>query len=369
MGLQLIRPDLNIDFIGRRKIANIISLTIILIGLAALVIKGGPRYGIDFSGGATVQVKFERPISDEELKTSLAGSNLPGLVVQRFGGDSMTYLLRVSSVEETSAGIGRAVSEALDARLGGIGYEIQRLEMVGPKVGADLRGQALEAIYFAILLMTIYLSGRFEHRWFTAAVIACALGATMFGLDYIGFNKVYAVFAAVLLTIFLCWKFKLTFALGVIVSILHDVLVTVGIFVVLDREFDLIAIAALLAMFAYSINDKIIVYDRIRENLRKDVVSPLAEVINRSINQTLSRTVLTSGSTLFVIIALMVVGGGIIFDFALIMFIGIITGTLSSIFVANSVLLMFSDSINRDDYRPKEDKRPRDADGRLAAQV
>jgi len=122
-------------------------------------------------------------------------------------------------------------------------------------------------------------------------------------------------------------------------------------------------------MFAYSINDKIIVYDRIRENLRKDIVSPLPEIINRSINQTLSRTVLTSGSTLFVIIALMVVGGGIIFDFALIMFIGIITGTLSSIFVANSVLLMFSDSINRDDYRPKEDKRPRDADGRLAAQV
>ena len=369
MGLQLIRDDLNIDFVGRRKIAFIISLGIILIGLAALVIKGGPRYGIDFSGGTTVQVKFEKPVSDEELKTSLAGSNLPGLVVQRFDAEGTTYLLRISTVEETSVGIGRAVSEALDSRQDGIGYEIQRLEMVGPKVGADLRGQALEAIYFAILLMTIYLSGRFEHRWFTAAFIACALGATMFGLDYVGFNKVYAVFIAILLTIFLCWKFKLIFALGTIVSILHDVLITVGIFVLLDREFDLIAIAALLAMFAYSLNDTIIVYDRIRENLRKDVVSPLAEIVNRSINQTLSRTVLTSGSTLFVVLALMVFGGGIIFDFSLILFIGIISGTLSSIFVASQFLLIFSDSINRDDFRPKEDKRARDADGRLAAQV
>ena len=369
MGLQLIRDDLNIDFVGRRKIAYIISLGLIFLGLFALLVKGGPRYGIDFVGGATVQVKFEQPISDEELKASLAGAELPGLVVQRFGGDGMTYLLRISTVEETSAGIGRAVSDALDSRLGGRPYEIQRLEMVGPKVGADLRGQALEAIFFAILLMSVYLSGRFEHRWFTAAFIACALGVAMFGLDYLGVNKVYTVFAAVFLMIFLCWKFKLIFALGTIVSILHDVLIVVGIFIILNREFDLNIIAALLAMFAYSLNDTIIVYDRIRENLRKDTVSPLAEVINRSINQTLSRTVLTSGSTLFVVIALMVVGGGIIFDFALVMFLGIIAGTLSSMFVASPILLMFSDSISREDYRPKEDKRPRDADGRLAAQV
>jgi len=369
MGLQLIRDDLNIDFVGLRKISYIISLGLILIGMAALVIKGGPRYGIDFAGGATVQVKFEKAISDEELKASLAESGLPGLVVQRFGSDGTTYLLRISTVEETSAGIGQVVSDALDSRLSGVKYEIQRLEMVGPKVGADLRGQAMEAIYFAILLMSVYISGRFEHRWFTALFITGALGATMFGMDYLGVSKVYTVFAAILLTLFLCWKFKLIFALGTIVSILHDVLITVGIFCILDREFDLPAIAALFAMFAYSLNDTIIVYDRIRENLRKDVVSPLGTVINRSINQVLSRTVLTSGTTLFVVIALMLFGGDIIFDFALLLFIGIIAGTLSSIFVASPVLLMFSDSINRDDFRPKEDKRARDADGRLAAQV
>jgi len=369
MGLQLIHPDVNINFVGRRKISYVVSLTLILVCMVALLIKGGPRYGIDFVGGATVQVRFEKPISDEELKTSLAGSELPGLVVQRFGADGTTYLLRVSTVEETSTGIGRMVSDALDSRLVGVKYEIQRLEMVGPKVGADLRGQALEAIYFAILLMSIYVSGRFEHRWFTAAFIACALGATMFGLDYIGINKAYTVFAAILLTLFLCWKFKLIFALGTMVSILHDVLITVGIFCLLNREFDLGIIAALLAAFAYSLNDTIIIYDRIRENLRKDVVSPLSEIINRSINQTLSRTVITSGSTLFVVIALMVFGGGIIFDFALVLFIGIIAGTLSSIFVASPILLMFGHNINREDFRPKEDKRPRDADGRLAAQV
>ena len=369
MGLHLIRTDLNIDFVGLRKISYILSLLLILVGIVSLVVKGGPRYGIDFSGGATVQVKFEQPISDEALKKSLEDSALPGLVVQQFGSDGATYLLRISTVEETSSGIGKVVSGALDTNLGGAKYEIQRLEMVGPKVGADLRAQAMEAMYFAILLIAIYVSGRFEHRWFTAGFIACVLGGAMFGLDYVGFNKMYAVCAAIILTILLCWKFRLIFALGSIISILHDVLITIGIFSILDKEFDLTIIAALLTLVGYSLNDTIIVYDRIRENLRNDTVSPMREIINRSINQTLSRTVLTSGTTLFVIISLLVFGGGIIFDFALVMFIGVIVGTLSSIFVASPVLLMLSDSIKRDDFRPKEDRRARDSDGRLAAQV
>ncbi|MDL2207928.1 protein translocase subunit SecF [Desulfovibrio sp. OttesenSCG-928-M16] len=369
MGLQFIPHNLNIDFIGLRKISYTVSAIVILVGLASLAMSGGPRYGIDFSGGATVQIKFEQAISDETLKQSLDGAGLPGLVVQQFDDAGNTYLLRISSMDETSTGIGDSVSKALDQSLAGAKYEIQRLEMVGPKVGADLRAQALEALYYAILLMSIYISGRFEQRWFTAAFIACVLGGSMFGLGYLGMNKMYLVPLAVAVTLILCWKFKLVFALGAMVSILHDVLITVGIFSLLDKEFDLTIIAALLTIVGYSLNDTIIVYDRIRENLRNDTVTPLGEVINRSINQTLSRTVLTSGTTLFVILALLFFGGGMIFDFALVMFIGVVVGTLSSIFVASQVLLAFEKDIKREDFRPKTDNRPRGEDGRLAAQV
>jgi preprotein translocase subunit SecF len=369
MALRLIPHDLNIDFVGLRRISYVVSVLLILAGLVCLVVKGGPRYGIDFSGGATVQVRFEQALSDESVKKSLEGTDLPGLVVKQFDDTGNTYLLRISTDDETSEGIGDTVTRALNSSLGGAEYEIQRMEMVGPKVGADLRAQALEALYYAILLIAIYISGRFEQRWFTAGFIACALGGAMFGLGYLGVDKVWLVPFAVVLTIALCWRFKLIFALGAIVSMLHDVLITVGIFALLDKEFDLTIIAALLTLVGYSLNDTIIVYDRIRENLCNDVVTPLGEVINRSINQTLSRTVLTSGTTLFVILALLVFGGGIIFDFALVMCIGVVVGTLSSIFVASPVLLAFKNDINREDFRPRVDKRPRGEDGRLAAQV
>lgn len=376
MGLHFIPHNLNIDFVSFRKIAYVVSILLILAGVASLAVKGGPRYGIDFAGGATVQIKFADPISDEDLKKSLEGSGLPDLVVQQFGDDGKSYLLRISVGQESSSGIEGHVRQALDERLKGKAYEIQRTEMVGPKVGADLRGKAVEAIYFSILVIAIYISGRFEHRWFTAGIIAAVLGGVMFGVDYLfsqfgmqGPNKMLLVLVAIVITIFLCWKFKLIFALGAIISMLHDVLITVGFFSLMDKEFDLTIIAALLTLVGYSLNDTIIVYDRIRENLSKDTVSPLKNVVNRSINQTLSRTVLTSGTTLFVVLALMVWGGGIIHDFALVMFIGVIIGTLSSIFVASPVLLMFSGDIDRNDFKPKEDKRPRGQDGRLAPQV
>ncbi|MDL2317219.1 protein translocase subunit SecF, partial [Desulfovibrio sp. OttesenSCG-928-A18] len=356
MGLHLIPNNLNINFVGLRKISYAVSALLILAGLVSLIIKGGPSYGIDFAGGATVQIKFKEPVADETLKKSLDDANLPGLVVQQFDTDGTSYMLRISTVEENSTGIEGIVRETLNSKLPGKEYDIPLLEMVGPKVGADLRAQALEAMYYAILLIAIYVSGRFEQRWFTAGFIACALGGTMFGLSYLGVNKVYLVFAAVILTVLLCWKFKLVFAMGAIISILHDVLITVGLFSILDKEFDLTIIAALLTLVGYSLNDTIIVYDRIRENLHKDVVTPFSDVINKSINQTLSRTVLTSGTTLFVVMALLVFGGGIIFDFALVMFIGVFVGTLSSIFVASPVLVAFKDSINRDSFRPREDK-------------
>lgn len=369
MGLHLIPSDSKIDFVALRKISYIISALLLLAGLVSVTVKGGLRYGIDFAGGATVQIAFAEPVPDETLKKALDDPGLPGIVVQQFGKSGASYLLRIPSVEESSAGLNERINALLESRMPGVRYEIERLEMVGPKVGEDLRANAVEAMYYAILLIAIYVSGRFEYRWLTAGLIACVLGGTLFFLGMLGINKLLLVLAAILLTIALCWKFRLIFALGAIISILHDVLLTVGLFSIMGKEFDLTIIAGLLTLVGYSLNDTIIVYDRIRENLHLDTVSPLKTIINNSINQTLSRTVLTSGTTLLVILALLFFGDGGIHDFALIMCIGVIVGTASSIFVASPVLLAFGDSIDRNSFLPRQDKRPRDKDGRLAAQV
>ncbi len=346
MGFHLIPNDLSIDFVGIRRISYIVSVVLILAGVASMIVKGGPRYGIDFAGGAVVQIKLEKPVDDETIKKNLEGADLPGLVVQSFGDDNTSYLIRVSSTEsDTSEKIRNLVAGTLAEKLAGNKVEIQRLEMVGPKVGADLRAKAMEAMYFATLLIAIYVSGRFEQRWMAAVIMAAVLGGGMYALEWLGAPKVILVLAATVLTIVMCWRLKLVFALGAIVSILHDVLITIGLFSIMDKEFDLTIIAALLTIVGYSLNDTIIVYDRIRENLHGNKVNPLSVIINRSINQTLSRTVLTSGTTLLVISSLLVWGGGIIHDFALVMFIGVFVGTASSMFVASPVLLAFGDTV------------------------
>lgn len=369
MGLHLIPNDLDINFVGYRKIAYGLSILLILVGFASIIFKGGLTYGIDFAGGATVQIKFAQPISDETLKQSLEGVALPGLAVQQYNKDGTEYLLRISAAEESSTRIRETVQKALTDRLGGISFEVPRLEMVGPKVGADLRAKALQAMYFAILIISIYVSGRFEYRWFTAGFIAVALMGSMYVLEhFLGVGPEYLVAAALTLTVVLCWRFKLIFALGAIVSILHDVLIIVGLFSLMNKEFDLTIIAALLTVVGYSLNDTIIVYDRIRENLRGNLNTPLSTIINRSINQTMSRTILTSGTTLLVIAALLIWGGGIIHNFALVMFLGVIIGTASSMFVASPVLLAFGDTVVSHAHK-EEDRRARDAEGRIAPQV
>ncbi len=369
LGFHLIPYDLTIDFVSMRKIAYVASIALILVGMGWVAITGGLKYGVDFSGGAAVQVKFDKSVADGDIKDSLEKVGLPGLSVQRFGDDGTSYLLRFAADSIPPGSLQQTVESALKTHLQGVGFDIQRVEMVGPKVGADLRAKALEAIYYALLITAIYISGRFEHRWFTAGIIAAVLMGGMYGLSYLGVGRMYLVGAALLLTIGLCWKFRLIFALGSIVSILHDTLITVGLFALMGKEFDLTIIAALLTMVGYSLNDTIIVYDRIRENLRGNTEVPLSVIINRSINQTLSRTILTSGSTLMVVLCLLIWGGGIIHDFALVMFIGIIVGTLSSMFVASPVLLAFGDSVIHRNDDTKKDTRPRDTDGRLAAQV
>lgn len=343
MGLQIIRPDTRINFLKMRYGAFLLSALLILIGAVSLALKGGPQYGIDFSGGMIVQIQFGQQTDLAQLKQSLERTELPGLVVQRFGmeGDH-EYLIRTSATDLASDIVRGDIQSVLEQDFPGQAFEIQRLEMVGPRVGADLRNQALEAIFYAILLIAIYISGRFEQRWLPAAVMAAGLTGGIAALKWLGLPMELLLLAALAIAIGLCWKLKLSYALGAVVALVHDVFITFGIFSLLNKELDLAIVAAFLTIIGYSLNDTIIILDRIRENIRAKADMSLPKVINLSINQTLSRTILTSGTTLMVVLCLVLLGGGVIHDFALALLIGVGIGTYSSIFIASPILLGFA---------------------------
>jgi preprotein translocase subunit SecF len=337
--MQFIKPDININFVGKRKIAFSISLAMILISIASLITHGGPKYGIDFAGGTLVQIKFNEPVSISKIKSGLASLDLGKSSVQGFGEHSEhEYLIRTNRSVMTSGGFSQKVQQALESSTGK-GVTVRRVEMVGPQVGKDLREKALFAMFYALLFIAIYISGRFELKWLLSGVIAGVLMGAVYLLSILNVSVPYLIAAALLVSLALFWFLGLKYAMGATVALIHDVTITVGIFSIFNKEFTLPIIAALLTIIGYSLNDTIIVFDRIRENLRKYHKNPLEIVINRSVNETLSRTILTSGTTLVVVSALFVLGGGIIHDFAFALLVGIIVGTYSSIYVASPILL------------------------------
>ena len=295
--MELIRPDINLDFVGKRKLAIGLSLFLVLIGLVSLAVKGGPAYGIDFAGGTLVQIKFAQPTTATDLRAGLDSLNLGGTTIQQVGDDGTEFLVRAQESSEKLESLAAKIQSTLEGKYGAGKLEIRRTEMVGPQVGKDLRNKGMQAIVFAIVGMLIYITFRFELR----------------------------------------------FGIGAIVATLHDVLITLGLMSLLNLEIDLTVIAGFLALVGYSVNDTVIVCDRIRENMGKLHNRPLAEVINRSINETLSRTIMTSGLTLLSVLALYFVGGSVIHNFAFVLMVGIIIGTFSSIFVASPVILFWED--------------------------
>ena len=305
--MQIIKPDTNLDFVGKRRMAAIFSLLLILIGIGSLVAKGGPNYGIDFAGGTLVQVKFVEATKANDIKKALESLKLRGVTVQRFGDETNEFLLRAQNGGDVLEGseklesLGDQIGSALEESYGKEKVEIRRVEMVGPQVGKDLRMKGLLAILYAMGGILLYVTWRFEFR----------------------------------------------FAVGAILALVHDVLITLGVFSLFGKEIDLPIIAAFLAIIGYSLNDTIIVYDRIRENTGKHLKDGLVAVINRSINETLSRTILTSGTTLLVVLALFLFGGGVIHNFAFALLVGIIIGTYSSIFVASPLLIFWEDFRDR----------------------
>lgn len=294
--MQIIKHDINIDFIGKRKLALVLSGIVILIGLGSLIIKGGPNYGIDFVGGTLVQVKFAEKTDAGSIKDSLSPLDLGSVVVQRFGDDPNEFLVRVQESDQGN-NLSGMISSNLATVYGDGKVDIRRVEMVGPQVGKDLRQKGLLSIFYAMIGILIYIA----------------------------------------------WRFELRYAIGAIIALMHDVLITLGAFSITGREIDLPIIAAFLAIIGYSLNDTIIVYDRIRENYGKHKKQGFKMVVNRSINETLSRTILTSGTTLLVVLALFVFGGGVIHNFAFALLVGILIGTYSSIFVASPLLIFWDD--------------------------
>jgi preprotein translocase subunit SecF len=337
--MQFIKPGINIDFIGKRKIAFIFSLLMILASIGALLVNKGPRYGIDFAGGTLVQIKFNAPVSIDQIKTGLANMELAASAVQQFGpAHDYEYLIRTDATTPAMEGLSEKIQQHLTAATN-VPVEIRRVEMVGPQVGQDLREKALFAMFYALLFITVYISGRFELKWAKSGIVVAAIMGAVYLLSLFNVSIPFLMLAALAVTLVIFWFFEFKYAMGAIVALIHDVTITVGLFSIFDKEFSLPIVAALLTIIGYSLNDTIIVFDRIRENLRKYHKEPMSTILNKSINETLSRTILTSGTTLIVVIALFILGGGIIHDFSFALLVGILIGTYSSIFVASPILL------------------------------
>jgi preprotein translocase subunit SecF len=337
--MRFIKPDINIDFIGKKKIAFLLSISCIVLSLLTLIIHKGPRLGIDFAGGTLVQIKFQSPEQIDDIKSGLDTIGLGKSSVQQFGQlTDNEFLIRTDISYGADDGFTEDIKKALESTTGGE-MEIRRVEMVGPQVGQDLRKKALFAMFYALLFITIYISGRFELKWILSGVVAAALIGAVYIFNIFNVSIPFLIGTALVVSLVIFWFLELKYAMGAIVALIHDVIITIGIFSLFDKEFTLPIIAALLTIIGYSLNDTIIVFDRIRENLRKYHKQPLGIIINRSINETLSRTILTSLTTLMVVAALFVLGGGIIHDFAFALIVGIVVGTYSSIYVASPILL------------------------------
>ncbi len=308
---ELIRPDTHFDFIGKWKYCVAGSLAVILLGAAAIPVIG-IRWGIDFVGGTEVQVRFADGVSAEEGKIRNAvqsvGVGEPSVVRYGDADASPEFLIRFQSGTEDQGAqqnvVVDRIQQALTEQVGAL--SVDRVEYVGPKVGAELRRAGVKAMLIAFALILVYVGFRFSAQ----------------------------------------------FAPGGVIALVHDVLVTSSIWLLCGQQFDLQVLAALLAIIGYSINDTIVIFDRIREVMGIHTAQDLPAVINQAINQTLSRTILTSGATLLAVVALLVLGGEVIFPFAATMAIGIVIGSYSTVYIAAPIMLLLSDRKKASESKP-----------------
>ena len=289
--MQIFKESTHIDFMGKRKQAIVFSLLLIVFSIGALLTRG-LNFGLDFTGGTLIEAGFTQPVDLHELRGALEKAGFADAVVQHFGTSQDVLVRLAPRGGEATEALGDEILQALNSASKGE-VQMRRQEYVGPQVGGELRDDGGLAMIIALAFILVYVMARFEYR----------------------------------------------FALGSIAALIHDVIITLGFFALFQFEFDLTTLAAVLAVIGYSLNDTIVVFDRIRENFRKMRKDSPLLVVNASINQTLSRTLMTSGTTLLVVFAMFLLGGELIHSFSLALLVGIVVGTYSSIYVASAVAL------------------------------
>lgn len=301
--MQFFKKTPNFNFMGQRKIALAVSGVLLLISLGSIIFQG-LNFGLDFKGGTLIEVGYPKSVDLNSVRSTLENGGFPEAVVQHFG-TSQDVLIRLLPKEgKNNSELSNTVLNTLRQAYTDGEVQLRRVEFVGPQVGEELREQGGIAVIIALICIFLYVIVRFEWR----------------------------------------------FALGSVAALFHDVLITLGVFSVLQLDFDLTVLAACLAVVGYSLNDTIVVFDRIRENFRKMRKGTTEEISNASLNQTLARTLMTSLTTLLVLIALFVFGGEIIHGFATALIIGVVVGTYSSIYIASSTAIMLG--VSKQDLMP-----------------
>ncbi|RMF96037.1 MAG: protein translocase subunit SecF [Candidatus Schekmanbacteria bacterium] len=332
--MEIFKADMNIDFVGKSKYAFILSMLLIVLTLFSILFHKGINLGIDFAGGTLVEVKFaKKDISIDDVRDALKEIGLGSSIIQRFGEEDILIKTELSEAGK----IGDRIQSALEDKFSKDSFTIQRVEMVGPAAGEALKLKGENALLYSIIGMIIYISYRFQNR-IAIPIIAVALITWM--LSTTSWISVTALsIASLVATIAACIWFNFRQALAAIIALIHDAVITLGFLSVTNKEFTLPVLAAILTIIGYSINDTIVVFDRIRENLSKRKDMPLRELINKSINETMSRTIITSGLTLLAVLSIFIFGGAVIHDFAFALLVGVIIGTYSSIYIASPILI------------------------------
>ncbi len=292
MSMELIKPGVNVDFVKYMKYAMAFSAILILMGIGSMIYHGGFNLGIDFAGGSIIQVKFSKIVSADQIRESLKSTKLGNSTIQQFGKNE--FLIRTNESFNDQKMLAANAEQPLTAAFGK-DYEIRRVEVVGAKVSADFTRKAIIAVIFSWLAILIYVT----------------------------------------------WRFELRYAAGGILALVHDTLIVIGAVSVMNMEFTINILAVLIFVIGFSINDTIVTLDRIREIVKRNPKQKLGDIINLAINETLSRTILTSLTVFFTVLALYIFGGPVIRDFAFAMLVGTVIGTYSTIYIACTSVLLF----------------------------
>ena len=293
--MELIRPDTRYNFIGKKKFTIWVSTVAILLSIGSIVYHGGLRYGVDFAGGILLQIKFSKTLEISDVRSAMEAIGSKDANVQKFGGEN-EFLIRIEKSSEDLEAMSRKIQASLQEQFKDKALEIRRAEVVGPKVGKDLKEKAILAIVLSFLSILVYVAFRFR---------------------------------------------QFSYGLGGIVALIHDIIITFGAISILDLEFSLPLLAVILTIIGFSINDTIVIFDRVRENIKKMRKEKLETIFNVSVNETLGRTILTSGTVMMVILVLFFLGGPVIHDFTSALIIGLVSGTYSTVYIASPIVLFW----------------------------